>query len=101
MFIVGQLFASLAMLASMVFKILYFLLVIRIIMSWFAADSFSGPASIIYTITDPILAPFRRLPLQIGVVDLSPILAFLLLSFLDSFVVGLLQHFAVQFGSGV
>ena len=100
MFVIGQLFASFAMLASMIFKILYFLLVVRIILSWFPVDSFSGPVSIIYAITDPILAPLRRLPLQVGSVDFSPILAFLILSFLDSFVVGLLRHLAIQFGGG-
>ena len=101
MFIVGQLFASLALLFGMIFKILYFLLVIRIVLSWFAVDTFNEPLSTLYRVTDVLLMPFRRLPLQIGMIDLSPILAFLVLSFLDHFVVGVLNGFAVQFGSGL
>ena len=98
MFIVGQLFASLAVLFSMLFKVIYFLLVVRIILSWFQVSQFSELANLLYRITDPILLPLKRLTLQIGMVDFSPILAFLVLSFLDSFVVGILRQLAYQFG---
>ncbi len=96
MFVLSQLFASLAMLFSMIFKILYFLLVIRILLSWFRPDPFNEVVSAIYRITDPILLPLRRLPLQYGGIDFSPILAFLLLTFLDSFVVGTFRELAVR-----
>lgn len=97
MFVAAQLFSSLAFLFSMIFKVLYFFLVIRIILSWFAVDPWNEPVATLYKITDPILAPFRRLPLQIGMIDLSPILAFLALSFLDHLIVGILTRLAIQF----
>ena len=100
MFIIGQLFSSLALLFGMIFKILYFLLVIRIVLSWFAPDPFSEPMLTLYRITDVLLAPFRRLPLQIGMIDLSPIVAFLALSVLDHFVVGVLSQLAFRFSGG-
>lgn len=99
MFIFGQLFSSLAVLFSMVFKVMYFLLVVRIILSWFQVSSFSEAVSVIYRITDPLLLPFRKLPLQIGVIDFSPILAFMVLSFLDHFLVGIFRQLAYQFGA--
>ncbi len=99
MFIVGQFFASLAILFSMIFKVIYFLLVIRIIVSWFRVEPFSEPINILYRITDPILAPFRRLPLQVGLIDFSPILAFIAITFLDSFVVGIFQQLAYRFNT--
>jgi len=49
---------------------------------------------IIYKITDVILMPFKKLPLQVGMMDFSPILAFLALAFLRSFVVGILTQLA-------
>ncbi len=98
MFIIGQLFSSLAVLFSMVFKILYFLLVLRIIISWFQVEPFSEPVATLYRLTDPLLLPFRRLPLRVGAVDFSPILAFLVLTFLDHFLVGLFQQIAYRFG---
>ena len=94
MYILGQLLASLAHLFNMIFNVLYFLLVIRIILSWFGVNPYNDIVQILYKITDPILAPFRRLPLQIGMIDFSPMLAFMALWFLRSFVVGVLAHYA-------
>lgn len=99
MFIVGQFFASLAVLFSMVFKVIYFLLVIRIIVSWFQVNPFSEPINLLYRVTEPILLPLRRLPLQVGMIDFSPIVAFILLTFLDHFIVGIFQQLAYQFGA--
>lgn len=100
MFILAQLFSSLALLFSMIFKILYFLLVIRIILSWFPVDPYNSAVSTLYQVTDALLLPFRRLPLQVGMLDLTPLLAFLLLAFLDHFVVGMLSSLAYRFSGG-
>jgi YggT family protein len=99
MMIVSQFFSSLALLFSLIFKILYFLLVIRIILSWFRPDPFNELVSAIYRATDPLLLPLRRLPLQYGGIDFSPILVFLVLTFLDSFIVGTLRGLAIQAAS--
>lgn len=99
MFILAQLFSSLALLFSMVFKILYFLLVVRIILSWFPVDPYNTVVSALYQVTDPLLAPFRRLPLQVGMIDLTPVFAFLAIAFLDHFVVGILSQLALRFAS--
>ena len=99
MFILAQLFSSLALLFSMIFKILYFLLVIRIILSWFPVDPYSPVVTTLYQITDPLLALFRRIPLRVGMIDFTPILAFLALAFLDHFVVGIFSSLAYQFAA--
>ena len=99
MFIVGQFFASLAVLFSMVFKVIYFLLVIRIVVSWFQVNPFSEPINLLYRVTEPILLPLRKLPLKVGMIDFSPIVAFILLTFLDHFIVGIFQQLAYQFGA--
>lgn len=101
MFILAQLFSSLALLFGMIFKILYFLLVVRIILSWFPVDPYNQVVSVLYQITDPVLGLFRKIPLQIGMMDFTPILAFLAIAFLDHFIVGILTQLAYRFaGSG-
>ncbi len=101
MFVLAQLFSSLALLFSMIFKILYFLLVIRIILSWFPVDPYNQVVTTLYQITDPLLTFFRRLPLQVGTIDFTPMLAFLAIAFLDHFVVGVLTQLAYRFaGNG-
>ena len=49
-------------------------------------------------VSDPILAPFRRLPLQFGGIDFSPMVAFLALSVLRSFLVNVLYQLAARLG---
>lgn len=98
MFIIGELVNSLALLVSLIFNILYFLLVIRIILSWVGADPYNEIVQIIYKITGPILAPFQRLPLQMGGIDFSPIIAFLAVSVLKNFLVNVLYQIAEKLG---
>ena len=98
MFIFSELLQSLALLVSLVFNILYFLLVVRIILSWVSPDPHNEIVQIIYRVTDPILLPFRRLPLQMGGIDFSPIVAFLLLSVLRNFIVNVLYQLSNRLG---
>ena len=98
MFVLAQVFQSLALLVSMIFNILYFILVVRIILSWVNADPYNEIVQVIYRITEPILAPFRRLPLQVGAIDFSPILAFIVLSVLRNFIVNILYQIAYRLG---
>lgn len=80
-------FESLIWLINTIFFILYIALVIRIIISWVGADPYNEIVQIIFSITEPILAPFRALPLQMGAIDFSPILAFFALKIVNSFLV--------------
>ena len=98
MFVLSELFQSLALLVSLVFKILYIVLVIRIIISWVGADPYNEIVRVIYRVSDPILAPFRRLPLRMGGIDFSPIVAFLVLSVLSNFLVSILNQIAYRLG---
>ena len=98
MFILSELIRSLALLVTLLFNIVFILLVIRIILSWVNPDPYNEIVQVIYRITDPILMPFRRLPLQVGMIDFSPIVAFLVLSVLRSFIVNILYQIAARLG---
>lgn len=95
MVIVHELIASLVMLVNIFFTILNWLLVARIVLSWFGVNpytSFNDAVGALYQITDVILAPFRKLPLQIGLFDFSAVVAFIALQFVQRLVVlGLYQ----------
>ena len=53
----------------------------RIILSWFpvGGDRINPIVAIIYQITEPILAPIRRLNLRVGIFDLTPTVALFIL----------------------
>jgi YggT family protein len=98
MFVIAELVRSLALLVSLVFNILYFILVIRIVLSWVNPDPYNEIVQVIYKVSDPILMPFRRLPLQAGGIDFSPIVAFIVLSVLRNFTVNVLYGIAASIG---
>jgi YggT family protein len=98
MFVLAEVLRGLATLVSLLFTVIYFILVVRIIISWVGADPYNDITRLIYTVSDPILAPFRRLPLQVGGIDFSPIVAFLILSVLRGFIVNVLYQLAAKVG---
>ncbi len=68
-------------------QIYTFLLIIRVLLSWFPNLDFSNPIiSNLTAITDPYLNIFRGIIPPLGGLDLSPILAFLLLNFSESLI---------------
>ena len=100
MFILGEIFQSLAFLTSGICQLLYWLLFARIILSWFPVDPYHSVVVFLMQVTDPLLAPFRRLHLQIGMVDLAPLFAFAALYFINRVLVRIFLALALQFGAG-
>ncbi|MBN1688661.1 MAG: YggT family protein [Candidatus Omnitrophica bacterium] len=90
---------ALAYLVSAVCTILTWLLVARIVISWFPVDPYHSIVQFLYQVTDPILVPFRKLPLRIGMLDLSPIIAFMVIFFVRNVLVGIFRGIAIQFGT--
>jgi YggT family protein len=54
---------------------------VRVLIGWFSPDAGNPLTSLLYRVTDPYLDLFRRIIPPIGMIDLSPIPALLLLSF--------------------
>jgi YggT family protein len=78
---------------SQIFYFYYILLIIRVFLSWIPSiDWQQQPFTFIRSITDPFLNIFRGIIPPIGgMFDISPILAFILLSILQGLVVGALN----------
>lgn len=67
------------------------ILFIRILLSWVSPDPYNPVVQFIYKVTEPILRPIRRyLPLQWGMIDFSPILAFFLIQVVERIIVQLI-----------
>ena len=69
------------------FNLIQLVLIIRILLSWFPNIKWwDQPFKLLHDVTEPILAPFRRIIPPIGGLDLSPLVAFLALGILQSIV---------------
>ena len=80
---------ALAKVLDIALTIVYWLILIRAVISWVNPDPFNPIVQFLYKTTEPILTPIRRflpLGLRFGI-DISPIIAFLAIIFLKSFLV--------------
>jgi YggT family protein len=68
-------------------KIFFFALIVSVILSWVAPGSHNPGAELVNQICEPLLAPLRRVLPNLGGLDISPILAFLILKLLDMLVI--------------
>lgn len=61
------------------FNIVFFLILARILLSFLPQFRSNQIAELIYGVTEPILAPFQRLIPPIGMIDISPMVAIIVL----------------------
>ena len=74
----------------LVFTFLTIAIFARAIVSWFNMDPRSPLIQILDAVTEPILDPIRRIMPRLGMIDLSPLVAILLLQFVSNGLQGLL-----------
>jgi YggT family protein len=55
---------------------------LRAILSWFSLDPRNPLIQVLDQITEPILSPLRRVVPRIGMIDITPLVAIILLQFL-------------------
>ncbi|MCX7077878.1 MAG: YggT family protein [Pseudomonas sp.] len=78
---------SLIGVTALFLKIFFFALIISVILSWVAPGSHNPGAELVNQICEPALAPFRKILPNLGGLDISPILAFMVLKLLDMLVI--------------
>ncbi|MFH1062954.1 MAG: YggT family protein [Candidatus Omnitrophota bacterium] len=97
MFIIAYIIEGLATVLGLGLTIYYYLLLARVLISWVNPDPYNKIVAFLRQMTDPILEPLQRafLPLTMQIhVDLSPIIAFFIIVFLQKSLVGILFHIA-------
>ncbi len=77
-----------ALLINLIYYIFLILLLARVLFSWVRPDPYHptwGPLMrLVYQITEPVLAPVRRILPPMGGLDLSPLVVWVIISFLRS-----------------
>jgi len=98
MFILSNFLVAAARILDILLTILYWFILIRALISWVSPDPNNPIVQFLYKTTEPILYPIRKiLPLgsRFGI-DISPIIAFLAIMFLKSFLVRTLIDLALR-----
>jgi len=98
MFVAANLIFALAKVVDIALTIFYWLILIRALISWVNPDPYNPIVQFLHKTTEPVLEPIRRLiPVgyRIGI-DISPLIAFLVLVFLKIFLVRTLMGLALR-----
>jgi YggT family protein len=64
---------------NLVVQIYFVAILVNIIVSWVAPGSYNPLVLLLHQLTEPVMAPFRKLLPPLGGLDLSPIIVFLLI----------------------
>ncbi|MDN5325574.1 MAG: YggT family protein [Moorella sp. (in: firmicutes)] len=84
---------TLAVLVRVAFEVLNWLIIARILISWFPHDPNNPIMRFIYEITEPVLAPFRRImPRTTLPIDFSPIIAVLVLQLVEHLLINFIMR---------
>ena len=94
MFVVENFFSALASVVYYVIEMYMYVVIARALLSWVNPDPWNPIVQFLTRVTEPALAPIRRLVgWRLGI-DLSPLILILILSFLQKFIVPSLMHLA-------
>ena len=76
---------------DLIFTFFYLAIMARIILSWFRFDPYHPVSVFLYRVTEPILGFFRGLIPPVGMLDLSPIVAIVVLGIVQQMLYFILQ----------
>jgi uncharacterized protein YggT (Ycf19 family) len=79
---------------DLIFTLLTFAIIANAILSWLPMDRYNNPVvRVLDQITAPILEPFRRFIPPVGMMDITPIIALIILQVLQALIHNLLIGF--------
>lgn len=96
MFLLGNFLGGIATILNYVLYIYMWIIIIRALLSWVNPDPHNAIVQFLYRITEPVLYPIRKKMPYLGGIDFSPLVAFLIIIFLQRFVVDSLAEMAAR-----
>lgn len=101
MFIFGELIMAIAKITDWVLEIYKWIIIISALLSWVSPDPYNPIVRFLYSITEPVLRPVRRLiGSRLGPIDISPLVVIIAIIFLQSFLIRSLIKIGYKFGGG-
>ncbi len=95
MFIMGNFFKAIAVVLDYALSIFMWIIIARAVLSWVNPDPYNAIVRFITNATEPVLYQIRkRIPFDLGGLDISPIIAIMIVIFLQTFLVGSLRQLA-------
>ncbi len=95
MSIFGDLFIGIVKILHALLEIYKWTMIIAVLISWVNPDPYNPIVRFLYSVTEPVLRPIRRLiGYRLGPIDISPIIVILVIILIQSF----LAKFLIKYG---
>jgi len=101
MFVFGDLLIAVAKIVDALLEVYKWVIIIAALVSWVNPDPYNPIVKFLYSVTEPVFRPIRRLiGYRLGPIDISPIIVILAIIFIQSFLVRTLIKVGYKFGGG-
>lgn len=94
----GLMVAAIAELLALLINVFIGAILIQVILSWVAPGTYNPLTGLVHKLADPILAPARRIIPPISGIDLSPLVALVILQLLKFLLVAPIANLGHQLG---
>ncbi|MEW5747090.1 MAG: YggT family protein [Nitrospirota bacterium] len=102
MFIFGNLVLAVANVLDILLDIYKWIIIITALISWVNPDPYNPIVRFLYSITEPVLTPIRRLiGYRLGPIDISPLVVILAIIFIQKFLISSLFELGYKIKGGV
>ncbi len=85
MFVFGNLLIATAKILDIVLNLYMWVIIISALISWVNPDPYNPIVRFLYSVTDPVLRPIRKRVSVLGSIDISPLIAILVIMFVRYF----------------
>ena len=101
MFVFVNLITAIATILNLLLNIYKWIIIIAALISWVHPDPYNPIVRFLYSVTDPVLRPIRRLiGHSLGPIDISPLIVIIVIIFVQNFLIKTLMKIGLQFGGG-
>ncbi len=100
MFVFANLLEAFARILEISLNIYFWIIIVRALISWVNPDPYNPIVRFLYQVTEPVLGRIRNFLPYIGGIDISPIIAILIIYFFKAFVVTTLLDVALRIRTG-
>jgi YggT family protein len=101
MFVFGDFMIAVAKILDIILEIYKWIIIVAALISWVNPDPYNPIVRFLYSVTEPVLRPVRRLlGFRLGAIDISPVIVILVIIFVQSFLIRSLLKIGLRFGGG-
>ncbi|MEE9614707.1 MAG: YggT family protein [Thermodesulfobacteriota bacterium] len=99
MFVLANFIGALTIVIQWALTIYLYVIIARAVISWVNPDPYNPIVQFLHRATDPVLYQIRKRVPMMGGVDISPIIAIMIIFFLQAFLVATLGEIAARLGA--